>query len=172
MTMTATYALGRGIDLQRVFNAPPDVVFEAWTDPEALDWFFNPGVAVDHPTTVDLRVGGQWRQQMAETPEKKYFTGGLYREIAPSTKLSFNWGAVGGWPELDLADPDASPLVIINFKPNGTQTMMDFRVLFPDQYTDERVDWWMNCGMIAGWNMTIDRLLERYPAPQKLANVG
>lgn len=172
MTMSATYALGRGMTLQRVFNAPPEVVFEAWTDPASLDWFFNPGEPVDHPTTVDLRVGGQWRQQMVETQERKYFTGGLYREIVPGKKLVFNWGAVGGWPELDLDDPDASPLVIIRFSPRGAQTVMDFRVLLPDQYTEERTDWWMNCGMVEGWNITIDRLVGQLGAAQRAASGG
>ncbi len=170
--MSATYALGRGLTLQRTFNAPPAVVFDAWTDPALLEWFFNPGQVTEIPVEVDLRVGGQWRQQMVETPERKYMTGGMYREIVPGEKLVFSWGAVGGWPELDLGDPDASPLVTIRLSPRGGQTVMDFHVQLPDQYTEERTDWWMNCGMVEGWNMTIDRLVRRYEGMPKAARTG
>ncbi len=170
--MPATYALNRGIDLQRVFDAPPDVVFEAWTDPECLGWFYNPDNIPEYPVTVDLRVGGQWRQQMYISEETKYVTGGLYREIVPGRKLSFYWGAVGGWPELDLARPELSPVVTFTLTPRGLQTVMDFAVRFPDDYTEQQVDWWMNCGMIAGWNMTIDRLVVRLSGEQKQRSLG
>lgn len=160
--MTATYRLNRGLTLQRIFNATPDVVFDAWTDPGYLDWFFNPDNPAEHPASVDLRIGGQWRQQMVISPDNQYFTGGVYREIVPGHKLVFAWGAVGGWPELDLANLDDSPLVTIRLTPRGEQTVMDFHVQFPDAMTEERFDWWMNCGMVAGWNMTIDRLVAVY----------
>ena len=165
--MPATYALDRGITLKRSFAAPASVVFDAWTDPAYLDWYFNPGHPSSHSVTVDLRVGGQWRQEMVETPEKRYFTGGVYREIEPGRKLAFYWGAVGGWPELDLDNLDESPVVTIQLTPYGAQTLMDFHVQFPDQYTPERVDWWMNCGMVAGWNMTIDRLVAVYEGERR-----
>ena len=48
--------------VDRVLNAPRETVYRAWTEPEHLTWFFNPGHPTDVPTTVDLRVGGQWRQ--------------------------------------------------------------------------------------------------------------
>ena len=60
--MSATYDCYRDLALTRMLDAPPDVVFEAWTDPAYLHWFFNPGFTPEVPTTVDLRVGGQWMQ--------------------------------------------------------------------------------------------------------------
>lgn len=171
--MNATYELDRGLTLQRIFNAPPDLVFEAWTDPAYLDWFFNPDnldKLTTHPVSVDLRVGGQWRQQMVISPDNQYFTGGVYREIVPGKKLVFHWGAVGGWPELDLENLDASPLVTIHLAPRGEQTVMDFHVQFPDHMTEERVDWWLACGMVEGWNMTIDRLVAVYQGAERQAS--
>lgn len=165
--MTATYARDRGLTLQRTFAAPASVVFEAWTDPAYLDWYFNPDNPAETPVTVDLRVGGQWLLEMVEGPDKRYVTGGVYREIVPGRKLVFYWGAIGGWPELDLANLDDSPVVTIRLTPYGAQTLMDFHVQFPDQYTEDRVDWWMNCGMVAGWNMTIDRLVAVYKGARR-----
>ena len=69
--------------VDRVLNAPRETVYRAWTEPEHLTWFFNPGHPTDVPTTVDLRVGGQWRQHMVVDAETDYITGGIYLELVP-----------------------------------------------------------------------------------------
>ena len=52
-----SYDRGRGFKITRVFDAPPNLVFQAWTDPEYLDW--GPGrqwetaVAEEVPAYVD-----------------------------------------------------------------------------------------------------------------------
>ena len=158
----ATFKLGRGFIIKRVFEAPQDVVFQAWTDPEFLGWFFNPDAVADEPTVVDLRVGGQWRQKMMVDAEEEYFTGGVYREIVPHERLVFNWGAVGGWPGLDLNNLDDSPLVTLVLTPAGQRTEMSFRLQLPDHMTEARLREWMESGMIDGWTQTIDRLVTRY----------
>ena len=156
-----TYDLNRGFTLTRQFDAPPDMVFDAWTRPEHLGWFFNPGHAAE-PASVDLRVGGAWRQLMIENAEKSYVTGGVYREIARFDKLVFSWGAVGGWPALDLEQLDASLLVTLTFKSVGAErTEMELRVQLADHLTEARTEEWMTCGMVEGWGMTVDRLVDQ-----------
>ena len=154
-----TYNQGRGFTLTRTFDAPPDMVFQAWTDPTCLDWFFNPINIVPEPVSMDLRVGGAWRQQMIENADKQYFTGGIYREIVPVEKLVFSWGAVGGWPDLDPERIDDSPLVTVLLKPVGAGTEMLFRLQLADHLSEERTHEWMTCGMVEGWGQTIDRML-------------
>jgi len=170
--MTLSYGKHQQFAMQRTFEAPPDTVFEAWTRPEYLDWFFNPDNHTDAPITVDLRVGGQWRQEMVISPTERYVTGGLYREIVPNQKLVFAWGAVGGWPALDPDRPDENPRVTLEFKPHGDHTVMDLLVQFPDQMTADKVQWWMDCGMQAGWDMTIDRLVARYDGRGGIRRAG
>ena len=68
----ATYNLERGFTLTRMLDAPPDVVWQAWTEPQYLDWFFNPDTTPTRPTSVDLRVGGPggsiwWRMPSGTT---------------------------------------------------------------------------------------------------------
>ena len=63
--MVATNAVERGFTLRRILNAPRDLVFQAWTDPAHLLWFFNPSMPLpSEPIDVDLRVGGAWRVKM------------------------------------------------------------------------------------------------------------
>lgn len=156
--MQASYTLGYGFSVQRIFEAPPEAVFRAWTEPQFLTWFFNPGYPTDEPVSVDLRVGGQWRQLMIVNDETRYFTGGLYREIVPGKKLAFLWGAVGGWPALDLDHPEDSPLCTIWFRPVREGTAMDFHIQLPDHLGEQRLEDWMTSGFRADWPITIDRL--------------
>ena len=42
--MTARTETQRGFTLTRTLDAPRDLVFQAWTDPDHLHWFFNPNM--------------------------------------------------------------------------------------------------------------------------------
>jgi uncharacterized protein YndB with AHSA1/START domain len=156
--MNVSYQHNRGIDLTRMFDAPPEMVFQAWTDPRHLGWFFNPSMSTDIPVTVDLRVGGQWRQHMVVNEETQYMTGGVYREIEPNRKLVFSWGAVDGWPKINADSPDDGPLATIILTPVGEGTRMDFTLRFPDQMSEDAFQDWMKMPIEAGWGMTIDRM--------------
>jgi uncharacterized protein YndB with AHSA1/START domain len=71
----------------RECDAPPEAVFEAWTDPEQLRLWWDAG---GHPLStceIDLRPGGSFRfvsPGHADMP----FTG-TYREISPPSRLEF-----------------------------------------------------------------------------------
>lgn len=153
-----TFSLGRGFTLTRTFAAPVDMVFAAWTQPDQLGWFFNPGHRSDKPVTVDLRIGGAWRQEMIVNDETRYMTGGIFREIEPDKKLVFTWGAVDGWPKIDPDNLELSPQVSILLRPVSGGTQMVFTLELPDQLTEPQTAEWMSSQMLAGWTMTIDRL--------------
>jgi len=85
--------LKRTFTLTRLLDAPRELVFQAWTDPEHLQWFFSDVAPPREPIELDLRVGGVWKQQMIVNESTEYFTGGVYREIVPGEKLVFVWGA-------------------------------------------------------------------------------
>lgn len=156
--MQPTYFKKRGFALTRRFRAPVAAVWSAWTEPEQLGWFFNPDNATTVPITVDLRVGGEWRQEMVISPTDRYMTGGLFTEIVPGVRLQFLHGARGGWPDLE-PEPADCPRCTMSLVPIATGTQMLFEVQLPDHLSEARVKEWMECGMVPGWNMTIDRLL-------------
>ena len=63
MTDTATDA---GISMTRVFDAPRELVFAAWTEPARFAYWFG-GAGTEVPTSsveMDLRPGGQWKATM------------------------------------------------------------------------------------------------------------
>jgi uncharacterized protein YndB with AHSA1/START domain len=166
--MTASYELHRGFTLLRTFPVSPEAVFGAWTEPQHLDWFFNPDQPTpSDPIEVDLRVGGAWRQQMVVDESSSYVTGGIYREISPGEKLVFSWGAVGGWPELDMHQLDDVPLITVLFDATDAAeargdarpaTDLVFSLAFPDHLSDQQVQAWEEAGIEENWGITLDRL--------------
>ena len=78
--------------LERTFNAPAQVVFEAWTSAEALRRWWPAGSDWETPVAeVDVRVGGRLRLVM-RSPDGEEFGGrGEYVEITPPERLVFTW---------------------------------------------------------------------------------
>lgn len=161
--MVETNTVERGFTLRRMLNAPRDLVFQAWTDPAHLQWFFNPSMPLPaEPIEVDLRVGGAWRVKMVMNEDLQFFTGGIYREIVPGEKLVFTWGAVDGWPAIESDHPNDGPVVTVTLNARGEKTEMIFQVALPEQMSDERVREWLATGMREGWSDTIDRLVTNF----------
>ncbi|GII54970.1 activator of HSP90 ATPase [Planotetraspora thailandica] len=155
----------RCFSIVRRLDAPRELVFRAWTDPDHLQWFGQTGAPGERqPATVDLRVGGAWRVHMIENEHRSYVTGGVYREIEPPEKIVFTWGAVGGWPPIDPGKPDDGPVVTVTLRDLGGTTEMTFHVGFPDGFTDDSVRHWFSLGVVDGWTRTIDRLAPSLPA--------
>lgn len=140
--------------LTRTLDAPRETVFRAWTEPEHLTWFFNPGRPTDVPTTVDLRPGGHWRQHMVIDDETHYMTGGIYLEIVAPERIVFAFGAVGGWPELDPDDLSDAPVATITLTEIGPSTTeMSATLVVPEAR--------LHPAMEQGWADTIDRLVRQ-----------
>lgn len=159
--MTTVTDAARGFTVVRRFDAPRELVFRAWTDPDQLGWFAGPG-APERPTTVDLRVGGAWRTHMRESDDPDdhgYVTGGVYREVVVPERLVFSFGAVGGWPDLDPADLDAVPLVTVTLTEvdGGTEMVCTFG--FAPTLGAEEVARWFSLGVRDGWTQTVDRFV-------------
>ena len=167
--MTATYELHRGFTLIRTLMVPPIEVFRRWTEPDQLDWFFNPTAPTPaEPIEVDLRVGGAWRQRMIVDESVSYTTGGIYREISPRQKLVFSWGAVDGWPEIDMPTLDDVPLITVVLDETAAAeeegdtrpaTDMIFTLALPDHLTEQQVHAWNEAGIDENWGKTLDRLV-------------
>lgn len=145
--------------LTRRLGAPRSAVFQAWTDPAQLDWFYNDQHEATMPTTVDLRVGGAWRQQMIIDESTSYTTGGIYLEIVTDEKIVFAWGAVDGWPLLDVDKLTEGPVVTVTFSGDGPITDLRLDVSLPAYLSEADARVWLESGMQNGWAVTVDRLV-------------
>ena len=98
--------------IDRVFNAPPDRVFAAWTDTAQLAEWYGPEGMKAEIFANDLTVGGQYSLVM-KSAEGEYHLSGEYEEIEPPRKLVFTWK----WKT-----SDETTRVTIELRPQGDGT--------------------------------------------------
>lgn len=140
----------REIVITRTFDAPPDIVFEAWTKPDFVRRWWAPKtraaiVSVD----ADIRVGGKYRYVIRPhgTPMDIAFSG-VYREIAPHTRLVYT----------QTFEPMAHAgevVVTIAFKDVAGKTLMTSHELYPSAEVRSAA---VSSGMEDGMRETMDQL--------------
>jgi len=149
----------REFAITRWFDAPPSAVFRAWTDPGEMEWYLNPEQPrPEQPIEVDLRVGGAWRVPMVIDADTDYTTGGIYLEIVPDARLVFAWGAVDGWPKIDLDDLEAGPTATLDLVERDGGTEATLTVQLPSSLSAPEVRHWLSLGIRPGWTQTFERL--------------
>ena len=104
------------LQLRRVFSAPREKVFKAWTDPEQMKKWIIPQNGFSVPNAeVDLRVGGKYRIEMLSPEGVCHTAVGRYREIVILKKLVFTWF----W---ENRPDEGETLVTIEFYEQGNST--------------------------------------------------
>ncbi|HEY7467003.1 MAG TPA: SRPBCC family protein [Dehalococcoidia bacterium] len=148
--MTVTTPSDLEIAMTRVFDAPRQRVFDAWTKPELLRQWFGRRGDVLSVCEVDLRVGGTYRfvWQLREGGEMGM--GGEYREIdAPgllvSTEVFDEYAEMG---------PAVNTMVL---KERDGRTTMTITSRYNSKETRDAV---IESGMEGGANESFDRLSE------------
>ena len=77
--------------LSRVFNAPPERLFEAYTNPEQIPHWWGPRELTTVVDTLDLRVGGKWRFVQKDSNGEEYAFRGEYTEIDRPRRLTYTF---------------------------------------------------------------------------------
>jgi uncharacterized protein YndB with AHSA1/START domain len=79
------------LEIERLIAAPPEHVFELWTEPELLVRWWGPE-GYDVPAhALDVRPGGAWRTTMRSPAGNHVTVSGEYRRIEPPRLLVFTW---------------------------------------------------------------------------------
>lgn len=73
--------------IERVFDAPRELVWRAWTDPEHLMRWWGPKGYTCPVCEIDLRVGGKYLNCMRSPEGRDYWGTGVFREIVPNERL-------------------------------------------------------------------------------------
>lgn len=97
--MTAT-SDSKEIQIQRVYDAPLQAVWDAWTDPaQAAQWWGPRGFTLT-THSKDLRTGGSWDYTMHGPDGTDYPNKTIYLEVVPKAKLVYDHGAADERPPL------------------------------------------------------------------------
>jgi uncharacterized protein YndB with AHSA1/START domain len=84
----------------RIYDAPRELVWRAWTEPEQLArWWGTTGWGVEADTIVaDAREGGAFRVKgVRDDGGAEMETVGVYREVSPPERLVLEEPAEGNW---------------------------------------------------------------------------
>jgi uncharacterized protein YndB with AHSA1/START domain len=110
------------LTITRVFDAPRDLVFEVWTNPDHLAKWWGPTGFVVESCTVKLAEGGRWRFCMRDSAERaEHWARGVYHEIRRPERLVFSFA----WEE-PKGTPGHDTLVTIAFDDLDGKTEMTF----------------------------------------------
>jgi uncharacterized protein YndB with AHSA1/START domain len=143
------------LQLTRVFDAPRELVFRAWTDEKQFAQWFG-AAACDgaslQSVKADARAGGKYRLQVRRADGEFFTTVGVYREVKPPERLVFTWQFEkdGSSDDFEEVEPPEM-LVTIEFKARGQQTELTLThekfesVESRDRHND-------------GWNRCLDSL--------------
>jgi len=98
MTEAAT---AQEIEITRVYEAPRELVWRAWTEPEELvQWWGPPGWSTPLETvTMDVRPGGAFRLTSVSDDGVEMPVVGVYREVVEPERLVLDEPAEQAWHE-------------------------------------------------------------------------
>src|SRR5262245_3424249 len=85
----------REIVISRTFDAPPDLVFQAWTDPKRIGRWWGPRGFTITTFEMDVRPGGVWRYLMHGPDGTDYPNKVVYLEIVRPERIVCDHGDGG-----------------------------------------------------------------------------
>ena len=140
----------RELVVRRTFNAPPRIVFEAWTKPELLkQWWAPKSFGVSFISCeADVRAGGTYRfvfSHPASEQPMEFF--GRYLEVTPNSRLVWtnDEGGEGG------------AVTTVTFEQRGAETLVVMHDLYPSK---DALDGAIASGSTGGCTETFEQLDE------------
>jgi uncharacterized protein YndB with AHSA1/START domain len=155
-----TASAGQTIVITRVFDAPRELVWKAWTDAEHLMRWWGPRPYTSPACKLDFRVGGKYHFCMRSPDGQDLWSTGVYLEIVPLERIVFtdsfadaqgnavpaSYYGIGGDFPMELS-------VTVTFKDLGDKTEMT--LTHAGLPAGEILE-----GTRAGWDSSFDKLEE------------
>src|SRR5258708_7570813 len=149
----------------RILDAPVELVWKAWTDPQHVMRWWGPKYFVSPTCKIDLREGGKFifcMRAPADMGGQEHYTAGIYKKIRPMESLEFTQG---------LADQDGNPInpVLVGMPPDfpkEIRTVVTFKQIKGGDMTELTVtEYHLPVGQmfvysIAGLHQSMDKLAE------------
>ncbi|TPN86707.1 SRPBCC family protein [Aquimarina algicola] len=138
----------RTVTLKRTFNAPIQLVWEAWTQSEHIAKWWGPKGMDVKVLEHDFKVGGKWRYSMMMPNGNEFISEGVYTEIVEFEKI--------------ISSADFKPMtenveIQALFEADGNKTNFTFNVV---HQTEEYCKQQEKLGIMNGWGSVFDRLAE------------
>jgi uncharacterized protein YndB with AHSA1/START domain len=108
----------RELRLSRLLDAPVELVWEVWTDPEHLAQWWGPNGFTNTISLMDVRPGGEWDLVMHGPDGTDYTNKSVFREVVLHRKIVYE----------HISAPNF--MATITFEAQGEQTMLTWHMLF------------------------------------------
>jgi uncharacterized protein YndB with AHSA1/START domain len=139
----------RDMFFERVFDAPREIVFDVWTNPQHVALWWGPTGFTNTIETMDVRPGGVWRFVMHGPDGVDYPNRIVFQEVVRPERLVYDHGGD--------AEDEAPFRGVVTFAEEGAaQTRLTMRTLFPSADVREMVK--REYHAEEGGNQTLDRL--------------
>ena len=145
----------RDLLISRVFDAPRELVWEAWTNPAHIAQWWGPRGLVCPTCELDLRVGGVFSLHMRGPDGAVYPCKGIYREIVVPKRIVYTGEAVDGHACGGGLPPRS--LVTITFSEHRGKTTLILHTRFESAMG---LDAALKAGYGTSWAVTLERLGE------------
>lgn len=152
MSKTMLGTTDREIVISRVFDAPCELVWEAWTNPQHVAKWWGPNGFTTTIHEMDVRPGGVWRHTMHGPDGTDYPNKSKFLEVDRPNRIVYSHG--GG----RKGGPGAQFEATWTFEPQGRQMKLTIRMVFPTQADRDRVI--AEYGAVEGGKQTLGRLAD------------
>ena len=151
-TLTVTTPSDREIVMTRAFDAPPDLVFAAWTDPEHVRHWWGWRTSTMIHCEADVRPGGSWRYVTREADGTEVPFTGVYREVTPPERVVYT--EVYDVEPFNSGEP---AVTTVTFTEEDGRTALTCTTLYPSREIRDAV---IQSGMEGGAAESLDRMAE------------
>lgn len=107
----------------KILNAPADIVWEVWTNPEHITLWWGPNGFTNTIHKMDFEENGEWNLTMHGPDGTNFPNRSVFKEIIPFKKIVF-----------EHFNPHFITTVL--FESKGKETLLDWTLLFdsPEMY--------------------------------------
>jgi uncharacterized protein YndB with AHSA1/START domain len=141
------------VNAERVFDAPRERVFAAWTRAEHLAHWFGPRGFTIHSCEADARPGGVFRLCLRAPDGRDFWVRGRFREVAAPERLVIECFADDARGVQRLEE-----VITVSLADEGGKTRLTLQASAAGAGPEAAA---MLAGMERGWSETLDRLRER-----------
>ncbi len=139
--------------ITRVFDAPRELVFKAWTDPKHVAQWWGPKGFTNPVCELDVRPGGAIRIDMRGPDGVLYPMKGVFHEIVEPARLVVTTSAL----EDEEGNPQLEVLTTVTFAEHNGKTKLTLQAVV---VTAAPAAAGALAGMEQGWRQSLDRLAE------------
>ncbi|MEM9024209.1 MAG: SRPBCC domain-containing protein, partial [Bacteroidota bacterium] len=137
---------GRTLRLQRTLNAPRQLVWDAWTQPEHISAWWGPPNMATNIVAHDFTPGGKWHYSMALPDGSEFNAFGEFKEIQIPERIV----TAASFPPMTT-----DVVLVITFEDLGAQTRITFETIHETAAYKQQQE---QMGWLNGWGAHFDSL--------------